>query len=82
MRSLEEVFNNNAKTPAILSTAGDISAAFHIAVNDSEIDWPFAEKVLERFLFLCTEEQATVNNDMINGINDAFRKAIICSHNF
>jgi hypothetical protein len=54
--SLEmSLLSRNAIIPATLSTADDISVAFHIAVNGPVIDWPFAETVLERYSFLGTE---------------------------
>jgi hypothetical protein len=60
MISLEVALDREAIIPATLLTSDDISAGFHIALNCPEIDWPFAEAVLERFLFLwSTEEPCT-----------------------
>jgi hypothetical protein len=56
MTSLEIILKSKVIIPAILSTADDISTAFHIAVNDPEIDWSFAEALLERYLFLFQED--------------------------
>lgn len=56
MTSLEIILNRKVIIPAILSTADDMSAAFHIAVNGPEIDWPFAEALLEKFSFLWNDD--------------------------
>jgi hypothetical protein len=49
-----------------------ISIALYIAVNAPVIDWPFAEAVLERYLFLGTEESGTsVNMFLDNGFGEA-----------
>jgi hypothetical protein len=47
MKSLKVILSKKVRIPKTLplSTADDVSAAFHIAVNGSEIDWPFAEGV-------------------------------------
>lgn len=61
--SLEGVLRKSkALVPPILSTADDISSAFHMAVNCPVINWALAETILERYLFLWTEELATVDN--------------------
>jgi hypothetical protein len=52
--SLKVILSRKAIIPATLSTADDISVAFHIALNGLEIDWPLAEMVLERFSSLST----------------------------
>jgi hypothetical protein len=71
MTSLEEVLSRKVIIPPTLSTADDISVAFHIAVNGPIIDWPFAEIVLERFVFLRTEEFAMSENMVVvSGIVD------------
>jgi hypothetical protein len=54
--SLEVILSTEAIIPAILSTPDDLSVAFYIAVNGPDIDWPRAEAVLERFLFIWTEQ--------------------------
>jgi hypothetical protein len=69
MISLEVILSKNAIFPATLSTADDVSVAFNIAVNGSEIDWPLAEMVLERYVFLWTEEVVIVD-DIVVGDND------------
>jgi hypothetical protein len=79
MLSLQVVLNRKAIVPAILSTADDVSVAFHVAVNGPEIDWPLAETVLERFLFLWTEELATVDSIIEDSI---FRQNVWCKNNF
>jgi hypothetical protein len=71
--SLETSLRRKLKIPATLSTADDISVAFHIAINPRQIDWPLAEAVLERFSFLWTEELATVD---YNGEGSVFGKAV------
>jgi hypothetical protein len=74
------MLNKSALIPSILSTADDISTAFHIAVNGPEttlscpdIGWSFAEAVLERFSFLWTKELETVG-DNVN--KSTFGKAV------
>jgi hypothetical protein len=54
MKSLKVILSKKVRisTTLSLSTADDVSAAFHIAVNGSEIDWPFAEAVLREFAFI------------------------------
>lgn len=52
MTSLEVILSRNIIIPPTLSTADDVSVAFHIAVNGPIIDRSFAEMVLERYLFL------------------------------
>jgi hypothetical protein len=66
--SLEEILCRKAVIPDILSTSDDISVAFHIAVTGPEINWPFAEMVLERFAILWIEELRTIDNDVENSI--------------
>jgi hypothetical protein len=78
MASLEELLSRKAVIPDILSTSDDISVAFHIAVNGPEIDWPFAEMVLERFSILWIEELRTVDNDE----DSVFRQNVWCDNNF
>lgn len=56
MESLQEVLSNTSSILTGLSTADDVSVAFHIAVNRPNIDWNLAEVVLDRFSILCTEE--------------------------
>jgi hypothetical protein len=61
---LEIALRRKISIPPILSTADDISVAFGIAVDNpyiARIDWPLAEMVLERFLFLWTAELVTVD---------------------
>jgi hypothetical protein len=63
MDSLEAVLRKSkAIVPPILSTPDDITVAFHMAVNSPVINWNFAEMVLERHLFLWTEESTTVGD--------------------
>jgi hypothetical protein len=81
MKSLETVLNRKAVIPAILSRPDDISVAFHIAVNNGPaIDWPFAEAVLERFLFLWTEEKMEIMIDYND--DDNFRECVWYNSNF
>lgn len=47
--SLEVVLSRKVVIPATFSTANDISVAFHLAVNSTNINWPLAEMVLETF---------------------------------
>lgn len=75
MKSLEEILNKKAVIPTFLSTTNDLSVAFHMAINGSEIDWPFAEFVLERFLILWTDEKAKVEDSI-------FRQNVWNSSNF
>jgi hypothetical protein len=56
MASLQEVLSKKSAIPTSLSTADDVSVAFHIAVNRPNIDWHLAEVVLDRFSILCTKE--------------------------
>lgn len=65
----EVMLSKVAEFPAILSTADDISVVFNIAVNGSEINWPLAEMVLDRYVFLWTGEIKSVD-DIIVGDND------------
>jgi hypothetical protein len=80
------MLNKRAIIPPILSTADDISTAFHIAVNGPEttlscpdIGWSFAEAVLERFSFLWTKELEKVGNDVTKS---TFGKAVWRTNNF
>jgi hypothetical protein len=80
------MLNKSVIIPSTLSTADDISTAFHIAVNGLEttlscpdIGWSFAEAVLERFSFLWTKELETVG---YNVNKSAFRKAVWQNDNF
>jgi hypothetical protein len=77
--SLEVILNRKAVIPTVLSTANDVSVAFHIAVNNSEIDWPFAEFVLERFSFLWTKEKAMIHNKVEDSV---FRQDVWYNNNF
>jgi hypothetical protein len=65
--------------PPNLSTPDDMSVAFHMAVSSPEIDWSFAEGILEIFSFLWTELLAAVDND-IECIN--FGEAVWYNNNF
>jgi hypothetical protein len=56
MTSLEVSLSRNAIIPDNLSNADDLSVALDIAVNGFIMEWPLAETVLERYLFLKTEE--------------------------
>jgi hypothetical protein len=58
----------NAIIPATLSTADDIAVAFHIAVNSPVIDWPLAEMVLERYLFLGTKGLDVNENIFVDNV--------------
>jgi hypothetical protein len=86
MISLEIMLSKSTVIPPTLSTADDISTAFHIAVNGPEttlscpdIGWSFAEAVLERFSFLWTKELETVGNRVNNSF---FGKAVWRTNNF
>jgi hypothetical protein len=50
MKVLETLLRKSVVIPPALSTADDISVAFHLAVNGPEINWPFAEEVLQIFV--------------------------------
>jgi hypothetical protein len=58
----------NAIIPSTLSTADDIAVAFHIAVNSPVIDWPLAEMVLERYLFLGTKGLDVNENIFVDNV--------------
>jgi hypothetical protein len=67
MTSLEVILSRNVIIPPTLSTADDVSVAFHIAVNGPVIDWSFAEIVLERYLFLKIEDYSGFHEIGVNG---------------
>lgn len=79
MTSLEVILNRKAVIPTVLSTADDVSVAFHIAMNSPKIDWPFAEFVLERFSLLWTEEKAMIHNKVEDS---AFRQNVWYNNDF
>lgn len=70
---IEVILSEDAMITTNLSTADDISVTLHIAVNGPVIDWPFAEAVLERYLFLGTEELGTSVNMFLD---NSFSKAV------
>jgi hypothetical protein len=86
MTSLEDSLSRNAIIPDTLSTADDISVAFHIAVNGPVIDWPFAENVLERCLLLGAEELDANERCLSLGIEEflhfSFGEEIWCCNYF
>jgi hypothetical protein len=63
-----------------LSTVDDISVAFHIAVNGPVIDWPFAEMVLERYLFLGAKKHLDQSENML--VDSGFDYSVWYSKNF
>jgi hypothetical protein len=71
MTTLKIALSSRVVIPPILSTDNEISLAFLIAVKGPKIDWAFAESILERYLFLATENLDTYDDSDLDIDKDA-----------